>query len=245
MTARHTGLVALLILALAPGCGEQDRRDLFFDHVGRAQKAHERGDYEEAIEQFTRAIDVAPNEETLVMCLSIRAGLHILRHDLDAAIADYGRLIKEQPNHPEHRNSRAWMYLGKGDLQKALADANGAVERDPKAHFLDTRAWAHFHLGDLDRAEQDLDAAVRADPTLHWLRALRFRIDVARGKRDQALEGARRFLDAAPLDRETRPTRLLLGHLLGQVPRDELRDSDHWVDFDIATRGWEPASGRP
>ena len=238
MTYRATVIVAALAVAGA-GCATKEDTDRFFGHVGRAQEAHEKGDYDKAIEEFTSAIDLAPNEESLVMCLSIRARLYCTRHNLDAAIADYARLIKEHPNHPEHRNARAWTHLGKGDHQKALADADKAVQTDPKASFLDTRAWAHFHLGDLDAAERDLDAAVKADPTLHWLRALRFRIDVARGKRDQALDGARRFLDAAGPDKETLATRLILGHFLGQVPRDELRKHDDWVDFDIAARGWK------
>jgi len=238
MTARAAAIVAALAVAGA-GCTTQKDTDRFFDHVGRAQEAHEKGDYDKAIEEFSSAIDLAPNEGTLVMCLSIRARLYCTRHNLDAAIADYARLIKEHPNHPEHRNGRAWVHLGKADLQKALADADKAVQTDPKAHFLDTRAWAHFHLGDLDAAERDLDAAVKADPTLHWLRALRFRIDVARDKREQAVAGARRFLDAAAPDDKTQPTRLILGHFLGQVPRDVLREHDDWVDFDIAARGWQ------
>jgi Tfp pilus assembly protein PilF len=59
------------------------------------------------------------------------------------------------------------VYLSIGNLDRAIADFDEAIRRDPKdAKVYDHRAMAYRTKGDVSRAEADHAEAVRLDPNL-------------------------------------------------------------------------------
>jgi hypothetical protein len=81
----------------------------------------------------------------------------------DRAIAEATRLIDENPftTHVAY-NNRAVAYYGKGDLERALADLNRALEIKPDyAEALKNRSVVYDALGEPSKARADLAAAKR------------------------------------------------------------------------------------
>ena len=71
------------------------------------------------------------------------------------------------PDEGRALNGRAWGYAQKGELDKALDDAERAVrllKDEPNA--LHTRAWIYMNKGQLDTALADFDRALSLDPEL-------------------------------------------------------------------------------
>jgi len=77
------------------------------------------------------------------------------------------------------------------------------------------------------------------DSKYPWPHALLFRIEVARGHREQAVAAARQFLSAPVGEEEGEEVRLLMRYYLGEVPLDTLRSSWRWGNFDVCVRGYE------
>jgi tetratricopeptide (TPR) repeat protein len=87
--------------------------------------AADRGDYQEAISQFTQAIKLEPN--FAVVYISRGVSYYNLR-DNSNAIADYDVAIDLDPNFALAYCNRGDAYRLLGDLSKATADARKACE---------------------------------------------------------------------------------------------------------------------
>lgn len=98
--------------------------------------------------------------------------------------------------------NRAVAYMGKGELDLAMADLNKSIEYDPKfglTYF--NRALVHMHLANLSAAEEDLNAAIKRPPSRVRAEAFAFRglMRFYQGNCDSALID---FDDAIQKDRK-------------------------------------------
>src|SRR5438477_630609 len=73
----------------------------------------QRGDFDGAIPDFNRAIELDPK---FAMAFSNRAGAKSGRGDLEGAIADCTRALELKPNNPSAYQNRAVARMHKGDL---------------------------------------------------------------------------------------------------------------------------------
>jgi tetratricopeptide (TPR) repeat protein len=76
-------------------------------------------------------------------------------------------VIRLDPKYVLAYFNRAFTWLNKGDLNRAIADYSQAVKIDPKyalAYFNRGVVWKH--LGNIDRALADFNEAVKLDPEL-------------------------------------------------------------------------------
>jgi tetratricopeptide (TPR) repeat protein/predicted aspartyl protease len=101
------------------------------------------------------------------------AGLYDSAENGAAAAAQYSLWIKAHPEDnrlAQALNGRCWSRaLWNIEADKAVADCDGAVRREPKiASFRDSRGLAHLRLGENDQAIADYDAALALQPKIPW-----------------------------------------------------------------------------
>ncbi len=120
--------------------------------------AHQ-GNYEEAVQDLTKAIRYAPRDPVP------RAGRAYLYQKMgrhDEAIADYTKAIELDPTDDELYLMRGLAYSLKGDQDKAILDYSTAIEIDPHnsdACFNRAQAWEA--KGNPEQAVKDYQAAAR------------------------------------------------------------------------------------
>lgn len=120
--------------------------------------AHQ-GNYEEAVEDLTKAIRYAPRDP---VPRASRAYLYQKMGRHDEAIADYAKAIELDPTDDELYLMRGLAYSLKGDQDKAILDYSTAIELDSRnndAYFHRAQAWEAKGKG--DQAVMDYQASAR------------------------------------------------------------------------------------
>jgi tetratricopeptide (TPR) repeat protein len=77
-----------------------------------------RGEYDQAIEQFTLAIEIKPN----AALYANRAGAYFMIKEYDKAIADHTKAIDMDPDNVEAYEGRGFAYFQAGEYAPAAAD---------------------------------------------------------------------------------------------------------------------------
>jgi tetratricopeptide (TPR) repeat protein len=159
----RTVLISALLLSVTAVC--RARADEPTDAEGYVERGQERalkGEYEQAIADFTKAIGLDPRANYYV-CRGW--GWHQSKK-YDKAIADYDKAVEL-----EATNASAYLYRGiswteRNQIEKALDDFDRAVKLDPKnAMAYRGRAEAWSRNGDFKTAIAAYDKAIELDPT--------------------------------------------------------------------------------
>lgn len=129
------------------------------------------------IDNFTKAINLTPKDAELYYR---RALIFHRQRSYNSAVADYTKVIElDRSKAWAAYNNRAWTLCQMGLFDRALADADRALELRPNyAAALDTRGNAYMGKGDLVRAKADFDRAVKLapnDPEMYKSRAILYR----------------------------------------------------------------------
>lgn len=145
---------AITDLATAVRLSPQDA----FCHA-RLGIAHEaNGELEAALEDYTASIQLEPT----ILRLIERGDLRRELGDLDGAMADYNRAIKQDPHDDFGYSERAKLEEIQGDLVHAREDYARHVELNPdKAMAYRGRAEFNFRTGDMVNALKDFEMARR------------------------------------------------------------------------------------
>jgi tetratricopeptide (TPR) repeat protein len=145
----------------------------------------QRGEYEQAIAQFTAALQLDP---ALAQALAHRADAHRLQGEYALALADYGAALQLAPSSPSVLLNRGQVYTLLGQHREAVADFDAAVQRDPEnalAYF--SRGKARSEAGDADGAVADFSAALQHDPSYAWACHYRGETYAAKGDLKRAI----------------------------------------------------------
>lgn len=140
---------------------EDSRATAFLKTANAGMRAHEQGQYDDAIRLYAQVIDsgVLPPEDNLMSYLYNNRGLLLLRRkDYRGAASDFTNALKGHEEAMMYVNrARAWTLLGEDD--KALEDAEKAVELAPESsRAYNQRAIAYLNKGMPGRARQDIEA---------------------------------------------------------------------------------------
>lgn len=124
----------------------------------RGYKYLEDENYDLAIAEYTKAIDLDPTLASLYYNRGVAYG-HKSNYDL--AIADYSKSIELDPEYVDAFINRGIAYSSTGDYDQAFHDFNKAIELNPNDPFpFYNRAIAFETIGNYESALADYDRAI-------------------------------------------------------------------------------------
>ena len=128
-----------------------------------ARDAEKRGEYELAIENYSKAIDLDPEDATAYL---LRALIYHRNGKYDCAIEDYNKLINRNPEKsPFAYFFRGRNHLEKGDFGLAIDDFTAAINQNlANAATYAERGLAYYRSCEFQHAIDDYDEAIKLNP---------------------------------------------------------------------------------
>ena len=117
-------------------------------------------------------------------------------HRWEQAVLLFGKSLKSNPANPAAYLGQSQAYLHLGNLDRALTDANAALENKPSAQAYGQKGIIHKLQKKTDQALQDFAEAVKLDPSYAWAYAQRADIYSRQNDQDKALQEINRALEA-------------------------------------------------
>lgn len=169
--------------APANGAGLANRR------VSQAWKLVEQGDYDQAIEQCTAALQMDPDQAEAHYCRAY-AHYHKPKPDFVQAIVDCSEAMRIRPDYLAALVLRGLVYCNLRDFAKAIADSKAAIGMNPDyADAYSVRAMAYRERGaanDYDAALADCNQAIRINSKQSSYFTIRGTVYAYQGNFDQA-----------------------------------------------------------
>ena len=133
-------------------------------YTGRGFACHAKGDLDQTIADFTKAIDLNPGHAA---AYSWRGLVYNEKGDPDRAIDDFNQAIDLDPGHAAAYSGRGSAYYAKGNPDKAITDFTRAIELDPNiAEAYLGRFLAHIIDENFLDAFKDFVKADNCDPVM-------------------------------------------------------------------------------
>ena len=140
----------------------QKRREAAI-HNNRGLAYRDEGNYELAIEAFTKAIKLNPD---FAKAYTNRAVAYQCKGLFDHAIADHTKALELKSNLAEAYNNRGAAYGEQGDYDRAIADHTKAIELNPNhPEAYNNRGVAYYKKSDYNRAIADYTQAIQLKPS--------------------------------------------------------------------------------
>ena len=157
--------LVLISLSLLTTSGSQTQAPLSGeDYSQRGIARFEKNDFEGAVSDFTRAIELKGSN--LEFCYYFRGMAHYRQGNLEVAIADLSKAITIR-SHPRFYEDRGNLLLKKRDLDGAIADLNKTIELAPQfAKAYGDRGIVHLMRGENAQAELDFKKCFELDGML-------------------------------------------------------------------------------
>lgn len=95
------------------------------EYVQQGISFYKEGDYEKAISNYTKAIELNPGQAEAYLN---RGLAYAVKNNYDMAISDFSQTIKINPKLAQAYNNRAIVYFYKGEYDKAWEDVHKAEE---------------------------------------------------------------------------------------------------------------------
>ena len=120
------------------------------------------GQYDKALADFDRAIDLDPQ---YAGAIALRGETYRLMGEYDKALADFDRAIELEPSLNWAIALRGETYRQMGEHARALAEFDRAIELDPQdAWAIASRGQTYGQMGEHAKALADFDRAIELDP---------------------------------------------------------------------------------
>lgn len=143
---------------LPPDAANRSRKQFTYYFL-RAKAHHQLDEYDKAIADVSRAIDLEPTIEVL---FSNRADLYYRLKEFSKAIQDYDGALKLNPDLTDARINRGAAFIELGEFDRAIEAFSDILRRD--ANSFDAymgRGMARHNKKDFDLAIVDFSAAAR------------------------------------------------------------------------------------
>jgi tetratricopeptide (TPR) repeat protein len=118
--------IRLFTNAIASGELVREQLKTAYKFLGNAW--FDKGDYDRAIAEYTKAIEIDPRFAVAYYNRGLAWGK---KGDYDRAIAEYTKAIELDPEHADAYNNRGIAWVKKGEYDKAITDWTKAIELDP------------------------------------------------------------------------------------------------------------------
>ena len=138
------------------------RQYLNFDYSNRGNSWAKKEEYDKAIVDYTRAIEIDPR---LAEAYTNRGVAWSNKGEYDKAITDHSKAIEINPQFAEAYSNRGNDWDDKGESDKAIADYTRAIEIDPQlAEAYANLGLALVRAGKLEKALQPLAQFLKFAP---------------------------------------------------------------------------------
>ena len=140
----------------------QDIHHKAYEALYRGLSAADKGDFDKAIQNYDKAIEIKPDFFGAYNSRGIAYGE---KDDFDTAIQNYDKAIEIKPDYAEAYNNRGVAYGEKDDFDTAIQNYDKAIEIKPRlAGAYYGRGIAYFEKRDFDKAIQNYDKAIEIKP---------------------------------------------------------------------------------
>ena len=151
-----------LLFVLGPSPSASFAQTSVDEHIAEGMNAYAQGQYREALDAFTKAIELNPDH---AQAYTNRGLTKYRLGDIDGAYDDHTSAIQKNPNFAAAYTNRGGARFIKGDVDGALADHTKALELFPEyVQALNNRGFVKLHIGDIDGAKADFDQALTLNP---------------------------------------------------------------------------------
>jgi len=142
--------------------GNETPGNLAVSYYNRGLGYGAEGDYDRAIADYTKAIELAPK---FAKAYNNRGTVYGMKGDHARAIADFTRAIGLDPKNANAYNNRCLGLAISGQAQSALTDCDTALRLRPDyADAFENRAFAYYQLARYDEALAGYETALKLDP---------------------------------------------------------------------------------
>lgn len=163
---RHFNLQLIFLLLLTACTAHAQMPASADDFSQRGISRFEKHDFDGAIADFTKAIEL--NGQQLEFCFFFRGIALYRRGRTEEAIADLTKAITLK-QHPRFYADRGSLLGQRGDLDGAMTDLDKAIELEPKfAKAYGDRGIVHLMRGEDAAAESDFRKCFELDKTLEF-----------------------------------------------------------------------------
>lgn len=175
---------------------QKDGNDAAFMQNSRGYAYYEQGDFNKAIEAYTRALEIEPR---FVEAYSNRGMAYYAQGRFDQAIVDYNQALGLSPRDAKARLNRGAVYHRLGQFDLAQADYSQSIASDPAfAAAYSNRGMTLAAQGRFDQALLDYTKALELNPTSADVYINRADIYRKTGTVEQALSDYARALELDP-----------------------------------------------
>ncbi len=157
-----TSLIVLSLLGGMHGLATAQEAETANDHLERGNAWYDLKSYDNAINEFTRAVELDPQ---MIKAYQMRGLIWMDKEDYDKAIADGGMAIAIDPRCKEAFALRGLAFFKKGEFDLTIADMSKVMEIDPTYALVYQgrgRVWVRKH--EYGKAIADYDEAIRLAP---------------------------------------------------------------------------------
>jgi tetratricopeptide (TPR) repeat protein len=135
-------------------------------YINRGLIYMESGQYDDALSDFDRAIALNPPDDLLAITYNNMAYTFVLMDEnYDEALGYANQAVALAPEFEEAYHTRGAVYMGMGDVERAIADFDAALAIDSSLpHAYRDRGWAYAQQENMEAALADLDWAIALSP---------------------------------------------------------------------------------
>jgi tetratricopeptide (TPR) repeat protein len=157
-----TLLIVSFLMCICPRAALSDGAD---DDITAGTSAQVRGNFDEAIRFYSKAIKSEELKDNTIIAYVNRGKCYEAKGLLDNAIDDYTKAISLEMNNALHFTSRGAAYLKKGYLDRAIDDFSEAIRLNPdNIYAYKNRAIAYEKKGLRAYAAEDLKKVEQMEP---------------------------------------------------------------------------------
>lgn len=143
---------------------QENNQDYFSDKIARSTCYYGRaniflveGNYDQAIIDYTKAIEIYPMRAD---AFRMRASVYEIKGNHDQALLDYTKAIEANPRDADAFHQRAGVYFHKGNYDQTVLDCTKAIEINPR--FARSYLLRAFTYSQIDRPREANDDVLRA-----------------------------------------------------------------------------------
>ena len=133
-----------------------------WDHRRQGDRYYDLGQYEKAVESYSAAIDMQPNNAYFY---NARGCAYNGLGEYEKAISDFDKAIKLDSEFVDAYNNRGYAYGSLGKYEKAISDFDKAIELGPELiEAYSNRGYTYNGLGEYEKAISDFKKAIELNP---------------------------------------------------------------------------------